>query len=536
MFLENDVLEINDFGPSLDKVLSDYLKNSFKNATKGYLSSMKTDCAGYKRNYIETFRSFPSCRIVKAADASPFKCPREGMDACLRDSFAIPGIRPTSECSVCSGFGKCNEKAGFICECRPTTIDGFIFPMQYVVDKSASSGYCFSRELDASSEGMYFARGDSCDELRTLSGSPSFIVPAIICAAVVISALYSSFWLRQNMDHNMVRASQPQFQHLMNLGCAVAGFSLIPLGFNERTTFSCFTQVALQATGFMMIVAPLVLKTVIIAALFNNKSMKRKKDQRPIAWMATLGLIFAELAIVCVLQGIAPLRPTLLLLDSTIEDWGYAVTCRAQTESGSPLGIAWGMALASVNVIMIVWGVFSSIQVRNVPDSFAEAKWIGFVIYNITFVTIVCTPIMLSLKSNPEVMSIINCLTTGVVALAAVWIMHIPKRILVRTNEKSANPLRSHSHSTAPTSTAVELPEKSQRFRTTSQVARNLAGAAHHEKIRAGLQSKLSPRSGSSLSMAKPSGSNRNVSAKSIAIDFSGNDDDYNVGTHISIK
>ena len=295
--------------------------------------------------------------------------------------------------------------------------------------------------------GSTFARGESCDELRTLSGYTTFALPTAVALVIVVSAGYSSFWLWKNKKHSYVRAGQPKFLHLMNFGTVLASLSLLFTAISEKSTEACFFAVLMQAAGFMTILAPLVLKTVIIATLFNNKSMKKRKDQRPIAWAYTIALIAAEIILVCTLQGIAPLRPTVLLLEPSVEEWAYAITCRAQGDDGSSIGIAWAMSLAAVNIMMLIWACVSCFRVRNAPDSFAEAKWLGFVVYNMSFVSIIGIPIMLSSKNDPKTMGIVNILCTGIVCLSAIWIMHIPKRYLVSKYAKDANPMVSE-HST----------------------------------------------------------------------------------------
>ena len=77
MLIESNVLDKNEFGPSLDKVLGNYISAIGQKLASFDAGGDSIDCIGFKQNFFETFNDFPHCRIVKAATASPYKCPRK---------------------------------------------------------------------------------------------------------------------------------------------------------------------------------------------------------------------------------------------------------------------------------------------------------------------------------------------------------------------------------------------------------------------------------------------------------------------------
>ena len=228
--LKKEATDVNEFGPRLDHAVGSFIENNAKDWDHSYFDTHKEKCAGFKQNFIDALSS-GECRIVKAADSSPFKCPRSHLQECLdinakKKKWSIENILAPNTtdgydytCAQCSGFGQCDELNGYTCVCKPTMLEGFEWPRQYVAEK----GLC----TEGGGAGLQLAYGDDCGTLKSLKSEASIAVGALVAGILLLIAVSSSFWINSNKRHTVIKASQPKFQHLVNAGSIICGLSCV---------------------------------------------------------------------------------------------------------------------------------------------------------------------------------------------------------------------------------------------------------------------------------------------------------------------
>ena len=422
--------DIKEFGPTISSVIADFIADdAFKNWNKDYLTTLKDDCVGFKMNYITTLNS-TNCRAVKAADESPFKCPSWGSQKCVDGKWDILGIEQpvkdgiTFACTRCSGFGVCNELAGYKCECAKSTVAGFEWPRQYITK---------AKVCDTSSGiGLPFAGGEDCSTMRKRDGRASVAI-SLICGGIIcfLSTAFS-LWILKNRGHGVVRASLPQFQHLANLGCFLCGVSVVAQA-QEPSKGMCNTAIALQGIGFIGIISPLMCKTAIIDAIFNNRSLKLHDNIATKMMWRTFLIIIVEIALLVLMCVIAPYDKTLMILeDEERYPHSYSIVCRSIDGTGASRSTMWTTSVLAINLMILFWAIYNAVLVRNVSSIFGEAKWIGFVLYNLTIFGGIGVMISFFTESDPASQFILTALMNMIACSGSTIIMWIPKLLLVQ--------------------------------------------------------------------------------------------------------
>ena len=432
--LRQEATNVNEFGQRLDTAVADFVADHMSQWDTAYFDTHKEDCSGFQQNFISKFNT-TECRILKAADSSPFKCPRTGLQKCIdatngKTPWSIENIlKPNRsgydyQCTQCSGFGECDELNGYVCKCKSSEVDGFEWPRQYVVEKAVCGG------ADETT-GLSFAGGDDCANLRTRAGKANSGIATIVFVIILATALYFTLFLKQNARHTVIKAGQPKFQHMMNFGCVLCGVSRF-ISSMEPSFMTCNLGVALQGVGFMTILSPLIFKTAIIASIFNNKSLKRQKDKRTQNFIQSILLVFVEVLLMVVMIVVAPMDKTLMILSEDISPHSYAIVCRAQDVDGIPQGMTWVTSALALNVLMLIWGVYSAYQVRNVSSVFGEAKWIGFVMYNLFIFGGIGVLVGFFTETDPSSQSMLLSLMNLIACMGALIIMFLPKYLLTK--------------------------------------------------------------------------------------------------------
>eukprot|EP00948_MAST-09A_sp_MAST-9A-sp1_P003401 g3401.t1 len=448
--LQSEGSNVNEFGERLDTAVMDFVKNQLPAMDTSFYDTMNSTCNGFQQNFEQTFNQ-TKCRIVKASDESPFKCPRTHIQKCYdvegnKSSWSIENImRPNTtdnydyQCAQCTGFGQCDELNGFVCRCKKSLIKGLDWPRQYVLTTS--------RCETGGGLGLQLSYGPDCGSLKTLQESGSIVVGIITGLLISMASIGFSVWLFQNHHHKIVKASQPKFQHLVNIGCVLIGLSCIVSAL-APSRITCNASVMFEGTGFMMILAPYIFKMSIVARIFNNKSLQRLKGNAMQKYLSLFGLIAIEIGMILILIGIAPQDRTVLLLDEDISPNSYTFVCRPQSEEGIPQGTIWIVSALALNIITLICGVYMAFQVRNVASVYGEAKYIGFVMYNLFIFGGIAVLLGLVSGKNPYLQHTLVSIMKVICCFGVIFMMWTPKWLLTKQHGPNVAPMTIGSHTT----------------------------------------------------------------------------------------
>ena len=322
-------------------------------------------------------------------------------------------------------------------EKRSNPAEGIVYPMP-----SWSNRDC-AKALACESSGGSCQQDGSClcgssQELSIGNGETAVcvVVPVedysymneayIICGYVFVGlqfimSLGSVFWIHLNRDHELVKASQPEFLHVISFGCFLIVLSIIPMTIEgdyrvaidpdtfefteekdsniDRVDAACMGFIWLYNVGFIIVFSALFAKINRIKKIFFRKSIQRTTVKARQVAVIIFILTLIMIILMTLFQLIAPLEWE---RDVTQYDFnGFRLTssgsCKLQKNSDIFLII-----LALFHLGCLSYALFLCFQLRSVPAEFVEAKWIFVSIFCFVQVLVTAIPIMFIVVSNPE--------------------------------------------------------------------------------------------------------------------------------------
>jgi hypothetical protein len=264
--------------------------------------------------------------------------------------------------------------------------------------------------------------------------------------ALCIGGLCMAFgaWVWRYRFHGVVNASSPVFMLQMALGCLLQILSIIPMTIEEDWISSqalldraCMAIPWLYISGFILVYAPLLVKTWRIYKLFNNTKMIRMRITNwdlikyEVLWSSPI------LAMMLFWQFSDPMvwvRST-VLTDSTT---GFAVatagTCQAHDLSPTlvPIIVMLGCGLTA--------GVWLTWANRNAPTEFSEGRYISANIVMLAEALILGVPVIILSSQNPLSSFIVKMLMVVLSTVLTLIIFFAPKFAIVHQWWESEKP------------------------------------------------------------------------------------------------
>ena len=190
----------------------------------------------------------------------------------------------------------------------------------------------------------------------------------------------------------------------------------------------------------MTIAAPLMCRMAVIDSIFNNATLKLMTNLKRDMLRKALVFILAEIVLMIIVSAVAPMDRTLMLLDEETYTFSYAVICRAHDDNGSSNGIVWITSVVALNIGVLCYGIYSAILIRNVSSVFGEAKWIGFVFYNLAVFGGIGLLLGAFADSDPSLQQTIIALMNLLACSGSTLIMWVPKYMMTGRIDKYVTP------------------------------------------------------------------------------------------------
>jgi hypothetical protein len=221
-------------------------------------------------------------------------------------------------------------------------------------------------------------------------------------------------------NHPRIAAAAPTFLSSILLGTLLLYLSNYASLLNMVTHASCHMSTWLLALGFIITFGSLFAKSWRVWRMYSNKSMAiiRISDFQV---MSILG-VFVGIMIVLliILSAAGDPRPAYVSLDPYRPYRDYLI-CSPAKEAAFNVLLA---LILGYGLSIILVGVVVSFKVRQVPIAiFDESRTINFVVYNVSFFSILLTALRLSKVASREVLfavqsiGIIVCILVTVISI-----------------------------------------------------------------------------------------------------------------------
>lgn len=185
--------------------------------------------------------------------------------------------------------------------------------------------------------------------------------------------------------------------------------------------------------------------------------------------------LLASLVLLIVQTSVTSLRPRIQQTITPIIDAISGQILQKQLSEQCDYG-SFNYALLAWVALTLAFGCALTFSVRNTPSTFNESKWIGFSIYNWTFVGIVIQAISLFITANSEVVFVSEVLMVLITQTGVVGFLFVPKLYAIFMNEGNVINTGFAAH-TAPKPTAGSARSSNQSINATPTAGNSRKGS-----------------------------------------------------------
>jgi ABC-type branched-subunit amino acid transport system substrate-binding protein len=268
-------------------------------------------------------------------------------------------------------------------------------------------------------------------------------------------------WTKYFQKRAIVQASQPVFLILIALGSFILVSSILPLGVQgeyrylldslthgqtqspnpdlKRLDMACMAWPWLYFIGFSLTYSSLFAKLWRIRVLFKSgQSFKRKVVRPKDVAIIIIIMVGANLSMLLIWQLVSPLK------------WQRTVIQQIPLSSVGECkpDKSWGWFLLMpplcLEVFLLIVALVVSYQIRNVPSSLAEKKWIAISIYAICEILLLSVPVLVIAHNNTSafyfvrvtVIFLQSCTVTLLIFLPKIYILHFGEEARKKPEER----------------------------------------------------------------------------------------------------
>eukprot|EP00127_Corallochytrium_limacisporum_P001137 Clim_evm11s41 gene=Clim_evmTU11s41 len=223
------------------------------------------------------------------------------------------------------------------------------------------------------------------------------------------------------------RVSTADFLQLILVGCVFGFCTLITEAIYAPTTESCNVLNWFEHMAYVFIFAPLFLKTYRIRRVFNAKHKRVKISDNRLLLVFVLIAFLAAVALT-VWSAVPSLRT--VVEAGELDRDGLNVTMYYHCSEE-----IFGYVLLGLELLFLLFGCVLAWGVRNAPEAFNEARFIGFTIYQFILLQGASRAARIAID-NPDTALVIS-LVAGMLAYGGVMaLMFFPKIYAVVTKQK----------------------------------------------------------------------------------------------------
>jgi len=251
------------------------------------------------------------------------------------------------------------------------------------------------------------------DQYIKWSDIPAIIIGGIAIIGIIVTLIVFILVIKYR-SALVIRRSSPLFLYFMLLGILIS-FSTVLTFIGMPTNLTCTIRPLILVLAFGLSFLALFVKTFRIKVIFDKSDIKVQDKHLLLYSGATLLL---ELIIVGIWTFIDKMQPTII---------NYGPNKHYYTCSNRGSGIYFQWALIIINAIILLYGCYLAIKVRNVYSDYNESKVIGLSIYGIMICMIVQLIISHYSTLGHMVIFIVQSLMIIISSIILLAFMFIPK-------------------------------------------------------------------------------------------------------------
>jgi len=219
----------------------------------------------------------------------------------------------------------------------------------------------------------------------------------------------------KNRSALVIRRSSPLFLYFMLIGILIS-FGSVFTYIGKPTEIICTIRPIIIVLAFGLSFLALFIKTFRIKVIFDKSDIK-VQDKYLLIYSGSILLI--ELIIVGVWTFLDKMKPDVVYIKSNM----HYYTCK----NIGALGTYFQLALIVINAIILLYGCYLAIKVKDVYSDYNESKVIGLSIYGIMICMIVQLIISYNASLGHSVIFIIQSLMIILSSVILLMFMFIPK-------------------------------------------------------------------------------------------------------------
>ena len=235
-------------------------------------------------------------------------------------------------------------------------------------------------------------------------------------------------------NHPALRSASPRFVLTSLSGVALM---LVAVFFwvSDTTVANCNAFNWCINLGFILTFAPLFAKTWRIYRIFGRKKLSVIKISNRKLGLIVLGIISAEVLILCVWQAVGPLHPVITTQTTGSPAVEHLYTQCGTTGDGSKMLIVVGVTKGA----LMLYGALLAFSTRRVTDHFNESQSIAWAIYNVVFSISIIVLIILFIQPVGDAIILLVLLVTLWISYVTAAIITVPKFIALFGPTKQFN-------------------------------------------------------------------------------------------------
>ena len=265
---------------------------------------------------------------------------------------------------------------------------------------------------------------------RNMSLRTVFLTINVILKALAVCLGVFIFIYRES---KIIKASSPVFMEIIAFGIVLMYFE-ITLGYFEDSVLLCIARSWLYHTGFILAFGSLLLKTWRIAVIFRLRTAKMIEltDKTLLKYLMLMLVV-----VLCYLMIWTWTQTHEFEIKKTTDGYKYRRCVREWFSNAIEIG----------EFLLLLWGVWLCLRVRNAPSAYNESKYIAWCIYNTVFIMILVGLLRIVLDNfhNPDVSYVVDFLSTHVVATIMLILLFASKIYLLRKYEMDTRKNRANS-------------------------------------------------------------------------------------------
>jgi len=244
-------------------------------------------------------------------------------------------------------------------------------------------------------------------------------------------------WVILNTSNKVIKVAQPVF--CISFAFAAGIVSLSNVFFvGENSDINCVLRPFIFNVFFDIMFGSLFLKTFRVYKIFGNKSLSKVKVSSFDVFKTYGAVISVDLVLLIIWKTTEGMKQV-DVVNTMYGNWEYT------TQECNSADV-WSFATTFFKILMVVAGVYLSYITRNVPDKFAESKWIAMSIYQVALLGIVG---LLVQSSAPDSLLLVQAICVPVACVMTCALVFVPKWLMIKNPQAYEDNLKTSQNTSS---------------------------------------------------------------------------------------